>query len=432
MKYLFLLISSLIINVSGIYCCHKIINKEIEFKSTRLYIAYILMVLLIFINYSFTHNIIKVLITLLIMFLGTKVLVRGKTKECITIALIMEILIILSETIFAVIIIFLNNIDNNLLAQVYQGKIFTNIVIASIIIIISKLVNLNWLYQKLIKIIDNVSITKVIVLFVIIIICSSFLFYLSFYNTNNVLNLLINFLIISVYFIIIVLTIVKESKYNHIHNKYISTLKELEEYENIINEYRIINHENNNQLSSIRGMTTNKKVRDYIDEIINNKGSENKLLLEQALLIPTGGLRGLIYSKLIFMKNNNINYKLNIDRKINNKLMKNISTKTMLDICQIVGVYLDNAIEAVSNLDNKKITINIYLMGNLNVEVINNYDETFDYSKIDKVGYTTKDGNHGYGLSLVSKLIKENTDLRNERNISKNIFKQKLIIMIKK
>lgn len=430
MKYLLLFISSLIINFAEIYSCHKIANVNIDLKSTHLYFSYFLMVILVFINYIFTHNIIKVPLTLLIMYLIAKILIKRTAKECITIALIMEITTIISETIFALIISFLQNMDSNLLAQVYQGTIFTNIVIAIIIITLSKIVNLNFLYHKLIKIIDNVSSKKVIVLFVIIIICSSFLFYLSFYNTNDILNLLINFIIITAYFIIIVLTIVKEGKYNLIHDKYIKSLKELEEYENIINEYRIINHESNNQLSSIRGMTSNKKVQIYIDEILNNKGSENKSLLEQALLIPTGGLRGLIYSKLVFMKNNNINYKLNIDRKINNKLMKKISTKTMLDLCQIVGVYLDNAIEAVSNLENKNITINIYLIENIIIEIINNYDQNFDSNKIDKVGYTTKDGIHGYGLSLVSKLVKENKVLKNERIISKGIFKQKLIIII--
>ena len=128
-------------------------------------------------------------------------------------------------------------------------------------------------------------------------------------------------------------------------------MNELEEYERIIKEYRIINHENKNQLSTIKGLTSNKKVKKYIDEILNYKDTENEMLIKQALLIPTGGLRGLIYSKLIVMKNKNINYLLNIDKKINNKLMNNITSMKMLDICQIIGVYLDNSIEAVENIN---------------------------------------------------------------------------------
>lgn len=175
-------------------------------------------------------------------------------------------------------------------------------------------------------------------------------------------------------------------------------------------------------------MTSNKRVREYIDEILNNKNKKNELILKQALLIPTGGLRGLIYSKLVIMKNKNINYNLHVDKKINIKLTKNISTKTMLNVCQIIGVYLDNAIEAVENLKQKNILINIYKEDDIVIEIINNKENYVDINKIDKAGYTTKEGIHGYGLSLVSKILKEDPKLINERDITKNTFKQKLII----
>ena len=114
--------------------------------------------------------------------------------------------------------------------------------------------------------------------------------------------------------------------------------------------------------------------------------------------------------------------------KINNKTMKNISTKTTLNICQIIGVYLDNAIEAVDSLSKKEVMINIYMEDALIIEIINNINKTFDINKIDKQGYTTKSGSHGYGLTLVNNILKEDKSLLNEREISKNTFKQKLII----
>ena len=175
-------------------------------------------------------------------------------------------------------------------------------------------------------------------------------------------------------------------------------------------------------------MTANKKVIEYIDEILNSKNSENKDLIKQALLIPTGGLRGLVYSKLIIMKDKNIDYMLNIDRKVNSNLMKNISSKEMIDICQIVGVYLDNSIEAVEKLDQKQIIINIFKDNGLNIEIINNYKEKIEIHRIDKIGYSTKGSGHGYGLALVSKILKENKNFSNEREVNDKIFKQKLIV----
>ena len=52
-KYIMLLISSLIINAGEIFCAHRIVNNKLNFKSWRLYVAYFLMVLLIFLNYIF-------------------------------------------------------------------------------------------------------------------------------------------------------------------------------------------------------------------------------------------------------------------------------------------------------------------------------------------------------------------------------------------
>ena len=184
------------------------------------------------------------------------------------------------------------------------------------------------------------------------------------------------------------------------------------------------------KLLYIKGMTRNRKINEYIDAMMNNKSSDNKKLLDQALLIPTGGLRGLIYSKIVQMKEKNIGYSLNIDRKLNSSLIKKINSKEMIDICQIIGVFIDNSIEAVEELEDKNIVINIYNENGLVIEIINNYKSDININKIDKIGYTTKGNNRGYGLSLVNKILSKNKNFSNEREVSKKIFKQKLIIKL--
>ena len=89
------------------------------------------------------------------------------------------------------------------------------------------------------------------------------------------------------------------------------------------------------------------------------------------MLIPSGGLRGLIYSKLVQMKNYNIDYSLSVDKSINSRLINSFSTKDMYDICQIIGVYLDNAIEEVKTYEEKNITIRFYKDSNINIEITN-------------------------------------------------------------
>ena len=429
MNILIYIVSAMIMNAGELYGYYKISGEKFSFSNPKLYFIYFLQTLLIVLNYTYTQNIIKVLVTFFIIVLMCKLLFLNKQLvECILISFIIELLIAFSEFIFMITVSLYQRVDNNILVENWQGTIFGNgFILLLFLLLVNTPIPLK-IFNKLKELTVNINIKKVSLFLGIVIICESVLFYLSNYNTNNIFTIIVNFAITIIYFVIIMMLIKKESNYNTVYNKYITTLQELEEYESIINEYRVINHENQNQLNSIKGMTSNKRVREYIDEILNNKNKKNELILKQALLIPTGGLRGLIYSKLVIMKNKNINYNLHVDKKINIKLTKNISTKTMLNVCQIIGVYLDNAIEAVENLKQKNILINIYKADDIAIEIINNKENYVDINKIDKAGYTTKEGIHGYGLSLVSKILKEDPKLINEREITQNTFKQKLII----
>ena len=68
----------------------------------------------------------------------------------------------------------------------------------------------------------------------------------------------------------------------------------------------------------------------------------------------------------------------------------------------------------------------------LNIEVSNNYNKPIEIEKIYDQGYTTKGKGHGYGLSLVKKIVNRNNIFENKISIDKTIFTQILIIKYKK
>ena len=418
-------ISSMIMNVFEILIYHSICKEKINFKSYKLYFIYILQTILIIANYMLTNSMIKVIITFLIMILTIKLLFKDKnTIECINIAFISEVIIIISEIIFATTVSIFNKIDNTNLVKYFEGEIITNFSISVLSFFIAKFSFVNKIFQKLNKLTDNLSKYIIIVGLGFIVFICSLLYNLSYYNYSQTISLIVNTFIITAYFVIVILIIYKDNKYNKIYRKYSTSIDELEEYESIINEYRVINHENKNQLNTIKGMTSNKKIHEFIDRILKIKNEKSESALKKALLIPTGGLRGLLYSKLILMKNYNINYNVQVDKKVSNRIISNISTKDMMDLCQIIGVFLDNAIDEVKNLDKKIIYISIYMIDGLNVEIMNNVANSFDLSKIDKLGFSTKGKGHGYGLTLVNNILKNNHNLKNERYINSYIFKQ--------
>ena len=428
------IISAVIINFVQIIVYFKIVKKKFLVFDFKIFIIYLLQTILIILNYTFVPNLIKVFLTFIIMIITCRLLFKEKNIiECINVAFITETIVIISELIFSIISVLFNKIDNELFAKIYQGALISNISISLISLFISSLGITNKVYNKLNRLTYNISKQILIIFFGLIIVLASLLFNLTYYDYSKPIILLVNTLIVCICFVFVIFVINKENKYNKIYIEHSTSLKQLEEYESIINEFRITNHENENQLNSIKGITNNRKVHDFINTILDNKTKSNKIFLKQALLIPTGGLRGLISSKLFQMNNFNINYTIHIDKKLTTKIMSNVSTKDMSDICQIVGVYIDNAIDDVKNRNSieKKIFLNIYVDDNINIEIMNPINSEIDLGKIKKIGYTTKAGNHGYGLSLANKILKENQNLKNETIIFNNMFKQKLIIKIK-
>lgn len=378
---------------------------KIKYKSLKFILTYLFMTILIWMNYLFLPYYLKAVTTLLIMVFTARFLFKISLKKAFLTALILQVISIISEIIFSIIISLMSNLNADDVANLFQGSILANSLISVNIFILSILIHPNKYYNKILKFTTHISIRKIILFFCFIIWCFNLIFYFSFYNDNNYITTIFNIVLGIIYCFIVLSLMKKDNKYNKMYAKYTKSLENLEEYENIINEYRVINHENKNQLLCIKGMTRNKKVHDYLDEILRGKTNHSEFLIEQALLIPIGGLRGLIYSKLIVIKNKKLNYKLNIDRKLNNKLFSKMTSKDLLDICQIIGVYIDNAIEGSENLKDPFILINLYLDNNVYFEVINNIEGIIDLSKIDNKGYTTKAGNHGYGLTLVKKAL---------------------------
>ena len=231
---------------------------------------------------------------------------------------------------------------------------------------------------------------------------------------------------------LIIMSSTIKSKYNNINSKYETSITSLREYEGMIDKYRISNHENKNELLTLRNLISKKntKALKYIDEIINDKIKDNEKIMYKTSKIPEGGLRATIYAKLCTMDELGIKYSLDIAKDIRTVDLINMKEDIVLNICKILGVFLDNAIEAVKDLKTKHIGIEIYLMdGDLCVDITNNYEGKLDMNKIGSSKYTTKGGNHGYGLSLVNQIISDYPDVfENEKSITKNTFTQKIKI----
>ncbi|WP_159413165.1 sensor histidine kinase [Ruminiclostridium josui] len=203
----------------------------------------------------------------------------------------------------------------------------------------------------------------------------------------------------------------------------------LQEYtgslEKLYTDMRTFRHDYINILSSMIGYIENKDIesleRYFNDKILPlSRGIESnnfKLGALKNLKIPE--IKGIISSKLIRAQELNIDvllevaepiYKVNID---------------IIDLSRIVGILLDNAIEAAVNCEKPSLKLALIKKENsVLIVVINSLFEEVMIHKIYEKGFSTKGSNRGIGLYNLKQIIEGYNNITIDTLIENGEFKQ--------
>ena len=101
-------------------------------------------------------------------------------------------------------------------------------------------------------------------------------------------------------------------------------------------------------------------------------------------------------------------------------------------VCRLVGIYMDNAIEASIESKRKIISVEIYELKNeLNVVIANSFNKNKDISRRNEKGYSTKGKGRGNGLYFAKRMVDKYNWITETQNINQNFYIQKLVIKIK-
>lgn len=424
------IISTIILSIGEISSLYNLSKTKPKKRGLGTYLIIMFMVVIQIINYHYIIGIIKSIIIVLMFFLICFVFMKKNIKESLVISFITEMLIIILETLLLIVLNIIFKINFELLGNIYISSLF-DCLVSTLLYIITRYKIFSNLVKQLKKSLIFSKVYYLIILFLFVMLGIGSIFTSLYLKEQILLSLVINVICLIIYAFIIILVFKYQDKYYRINLKYNNSLENLDAQEAIIENYRVINHENKNHLLTIKAMSKNKKINDYVDSLIKEKSNYNDEIIKETIKLPTGGMRGLIYSKMIYMKEKNINCNLNIDKRITSKLLSSLSDNDIIDICNILGVFIDNAIEATLNQKNNSVSIQIsFVDKKINIDISNNYDNRKIKYKNDGELKTTKGISHGYGLQLVKRIVSSNNKLKNERYLSKDIFMQKLIIKI--
>lgn len=431
MNYITLIIGGIFLSISSAIIWNNLQDKKINHKNSNLYLFIIAFPIFLVLNYNISSSMIKFLSVTLAMFISIRLLYKTSLRLSMLMALYIQIINIVSELVFSILLILLFDfrIGEYTSLQILSANIFVSVF--SVLLIKTKICKN--IFKNLVDVTSKIRLRTLLVMALSIIIITNMYLAITYYSYDPLYYIVINTLSIYIIMLITYFLAKKENDYIKVSNKYNIMLKSLKEYETMLDQYRISNHENKNQLLTVRNMLPDGDIetRNYIDKIVQNNLKDNNNIMIKVSKIPSGGLKGLIYSKLLVMKEKWINYNLNISRGVSTIDLIKLDDNVVLDICKIIGVYLDNSIEAVEELNEKSISIEMYMQDeNLIIRISNNYEGLLDINKIDEKGYTSKGSGHGYGLPLTKELINNNSRLSNNKSISGNIFSQELVIKI--
>lgn len=413
--------------IASFFIWGVLLQKSFSFKNYKNYAIVIIHIIAIIINYFYCTDIIKMIILIIILTSLFHHIFHERIGKSIVFALEVQLLSILSELIYLSAMTFFTDFNVDKLVQTTFGTLLTNFVVSSLMV---GLIHIPFIKKICLVFIENaekLSEKQLIIIIIGLMGVINMLLFGVYYKTNAFILIFINssFIFFAGY---IVFKILKEKSINQQYKAENDALiNNLHEYEKMVDQHRVINHENKNQLGIIKTMieTKDETVLAYIDDLVENDSTPDETLLSRTSRIPAGGLQGIIYQKLLTMKKEQINYTLNISRDIKFLDFKKLDIATMVALCKIVGVFLDNAIEEVKKLEKTYIGIELYVEDDaFCIKVSNNYSRGQDFSRIEELGYTTKTNGHGYGLSLVREIIEKNDRLINERSVTGKYFNQ--------
>lgn len=232
-----------------------------------------------------------------------------------------------------------------------------------------------------------------------------------------------------VYFLLSIYSLIKTSQLE-ITNL---NLEQEKEHNRILkvaqDDIRGFRHDFSNIICTIGGYVHSKDMNgleNYFEQIQTDVVKVNNLTALTPDIINNPAIYALVTAK--YDKASNLNIKMSVEVFMD----LNIINMKIYEFTRILGILLDNAIEAADECDERNIYVHIRNDQRHNRQLLiieNTYkDKNIDTDKIYEKNYSTKPKNTGLGLWEVRQILKRNNNLNLYTTKTERLFKQQLEI----
>ncbi|MCR4435981.1 MAG: GHKL domain-containing protein [Clostridiales bacterium] len=415
------------IGIALVILAHTIYNIKFKIKEIIIF-STSLVIIFNTIAYFFKFlpswiNIVKPVILFIIALLLAVLILRLDIKKSIISYGLVTIIYAISESITflvfkllkvdAMTIVSSNNFFIQLLAQGVLNAISYIIIV---IIIFFKLYRSIFFNMR-------ISLMYILITFLAAIITMSY-YYLSAKNNLNTLSFVFIAALMVFYSVFMMISINAFYKLG-VKEKELEQQKFYNEaLDKSLDNLRRFKHGYNNNLSILYmhlKLGNYDKMLSYFDEMLE---MNNRLNDTAALNIKNAGLYGIISSKIAYAEEKNVKFKIDPLSSVGE-----ISNIKVTELCEIVGIFLDNAIEAAAESDDRSVA---FYAGESDESVVisikNTFREVPDTKKIYEKGFSSKGEDRGLGLWIVKNILKGNNHVLHNTSIRDNMFIQELVI----
>lgn len=236
---------------------------------------------------------------------------------------------------------------------------------------------------------------------------------------------------ISIFFVFLIFYIILLTIKNQKNKEKMNLLiYENEKFKSELNEIKSMKHDLCNIIQSMGGFIQANEIeglRDMYNSIVNECEYIKSVESINNDKIENPAVFNLINAKYKLARTKDVKFYIDINTDTNNMNIKNF------ELCRIIGILIDNAIEAAQMCNEKIVNVKFYYdeLNKRNIIIVENSysNASIDINRIFENGYTSKKEklNHGLGLWKAKQIVNLHNNLI-LYSTKGNLFKQRLEI----